>query len=142
MWISYNHKLISIYMPSSYHLWSSYLVETCMNLLKICILNSAHSSINPSRYNIRQIYQIRFLWLPHEMGMHYVFMLILKFFDLSEIFYRSGRVIMSTLWIRGCPSVCRQIKLTSTQKVTSLFLRFMYIWIKQEVEKKSYEEKI
>ena len=86
------------------------------------------------------LYPIYLLWLPHEMGRHYVFMLILKFFDLSENFYRSGRVTMSTLRIRGCqsvcPSVCRQIKQTSTQKVTSLFSIFIYIWIKQDVEKK------
>ena len=62
-------------------------------------------------------------------------LLILKFFDIMEIFYRSGRVRMSTLRIRGCPFICRQIKLTSTQKVTSRFLRFIHIWIKQGVEK-------
>ena len=84
---------------------------------------------------------------------HYVFMLILtflwlllKFLDLREIFYISGQVTMSTLQIRVspsvCPSVCRQIKWTSPHKVTNQFSRFIHIWIKQDVEKKSYKEKI
>ena len=49
------------------------------------------------------------------------------------------------LRIRGClsvsPSVCRQIKRTSPQKVTSLFSRFIYIWIEQDAEKKVMKRK-
>ena len=82
-----------------------------------------------------------YLWLPHEMGRYYVFMLILEFIYLSEIFHISGRVTMSTLRIRGCPSVCRQIKRTSTQKVISRFWIFIHIWIKQDVEKKFMKRK-
>ena len=85
---------------------------------------------------IHHFESVSFLWLSHEMGRHYVFMLIIEFFDSSENFYRSGRVTMSTLRVRGCPSVCRQIKRTSTQKVTSRFSRFIHIWIKLDVEKK------
>ena len=62
----------------------------------------------------------------HEMGRHYVFMLILEFFDLCKNFYRSGRVTMSTLWIRGCPSDCCQIKWASTKKLQVNF-RDLYI---------------
>ena len=39
------------------------------------------------------------------MGIHYVFMLILEIFNLSEKCYISGRVTMSKLQIRGCLSV-------------------------------------
>ena len=42
-----------------------------------------------------------FLILPYEMGRHYVFMRILKIFNLSEIFYISGWVTMSTLQIQN-----------------------------------------
>ena len=36
---------------------------------------------------------------------------IFEFFDLSENFYRSGRVTVSTLRIRVCPSVARKNEL-------------------------------
>ena len=40
-----------------------------------------------------------------------------------------------------CPPVCRQIKRTSTQKVTGQFSRFIHIWIKQALIKKVIKRK-
>ena len=54
------------------------------------------------------------------MGRYITFMLILRFFDLRENIYISRRVAISKLRIRGCQSVCLQIKLTSIQKVPNL----------------------
>ena len=73
----------------------------------------------------------------HVMERHYVFMLIFEFFYLSGNFYISGRLIMSKSRIR----VCRQIKLTSTHKVTNQFLRFTHIWNKQVMEHKAMKRK-
>ena len=69
------------------------------------------------------------LWLPHEMERHYVFMLILEFFDLSEIFYISGRVTMSTLRIRVCPSVCLSPDKTNfnSESYLSIFEIYTYL---------------
>ena len=44
---------------------------------------------------------------------------------------------MSTLRIR----VCRQIKLTSTQKIIDRFLSIIHIWIKQVMEHKEMKSK-
>ena len=60
------------------------------------------------------------------IGLAYYFMLNFEF-DLSEKIDISGRVTMNALRIRGCPSVCRQIKLTSIQRVTSLFSIFIHV---------------
>ena len=54
--------------------------------------------------------------------------------ELPCVHYETVYVCLSV-----CPTVCRQIKRTSTQKVTN---RFLYIWIEQDVEQKSYEKKI
>ena len=62
------------------------------------------------------------------MRENYVFMLVHEFFDLSEFFFISGRVTMSTLRIRVCLFVCRQIKRTSSQKAINLFLTFFQLF--------------
>ena len=75
-----------------------------------------------------------YLWLPHVMGRHYVCMLILEFFDLSENFYMSGRVTMSTLRIPVCLSLDKTN--FNSKSYQSIFERFTYLdWT-------SYEEKI
>ena len=56
--------------------------------------------------------------------------------ELPWVHYESVGVRLSVR-----PSVCRQIKRTSTQTVTSLFSTFIHIWIKQDVEKKVMKRK-
>ena len=91
--------------------------------------------------NAIYIFQNGLLWLSHAIGRHYVFMLVLEFFYLSDFFYISGRVTMSTLRISVCLSVCRQIKRTSTRKVMAWFSIFIHIWTEQDVKKKVMKRK-
>ena len=73
------------------------------------------------------------------MGRHHVFMLILEFFYLSENFYKSGRVTMSTLRIRGCLWHAKTIN--NFKKYPLIFKNYSYL-NKTECEALSYKEKI
>ena len=91
--------------------------------------------------NSRRLFSL--LWLPHEMeGIMFScssssFLIWVEIFtDLDEVpwvHYESVSV---------CPSVCRQIKRTLTQKVTYSFSRFIHIRIKHDCGENSYEEEI
>ena len=85
---------------------------------------------------------IWYLWLPCVVNVKALcFHEYLWVFNFSEIYYVYGLVIMSKFKIWNfCPSVCRQIKWTSTKKVTNLLLIVLHIWIMQDVEWKVFED--